>query len=218
MKRFAPGAIKALFACVVALAALVPAARASTIFTLTQDGCTGHCGPQSGGFGTVTLEQVDSNTVSVDLDLFNGNEFVSTGNHDALTFNIGGGAVTLSGFDSDFSQDLPPVANNSPYGPFSYGVSCTGCGSGASDPVPPPLEFVASRTSGLSVADFVANGNGIFFASDILSGTTGKTGAVGALGGHVSDQSTVPEPATCGLIGLGLLVLGVVRKRTRQGS
>jgi hypothetical protein len=214
MKRLTPSAISlGLF---LLATALIPAASGSTIFTLTQDGCSGNCGPQSGGFGTVTLTQVDTNTVDVKLDLSNGNLFVSTGNHDALTFNIGGSTVTLFGFSSNFSQDLPPVANNSPYGPFSYGVSCTGCGNGGSAPVPSPLEFDASRASGLSVTDFVANSNGIYFASDIISGTTGKTGAVGALG--ETARSTVPEPATWGSVGLMLVATGVVRKRIRKGN
>ena len=216
MKFLAPNSIAGLV-FLLATAALVPAASGTTIFTLTHDGCSGNCGPQSGGFGTVTLTQVDSNTVGVNLDLFNGNLFISTGNHDALTFNITGGTATLSGFSSDFSQDLPPVANNSPFGPFSYGVSCTGCGSGGSGPVPPPLEFVASRASGLSVTDFVANSNQIFFASDILSGTTGNTGAVGALDG--GDPKTItPEPASFGFVGLVLVAAGVVRRRNRKGD
>jgi hypothetical protein len=218
MKHFAHNAIKVLFMCTVASAALAPAAHASIIYGFTEDGCTGNCGPQVGGFGTVTLTQVDSNTVSVTVDLFHGNEFVDTGNHDALTFNIDGATVTLSGFDSNFSQDLPPVADNPPYGPFSYGVSCTGCGPGGSGPVPSPLDFVVSRASGLLETDFVANTNGIFFAADILSGTTGKTGAVGSLGLEVGGHSATPEPATWGLIGLGLLAAGFVRKRTRQSN
>jgi hypothetical protein len=52
-------------------------AKADT-FNFTSDHCTGGCGPQPGGFGTVTLTQVGSN-VNVTVTLNNGNQWVKTG-------------------------------------------------------------------------------------------------------------------------------------------
>ena len=219
MKHFPGGPGKAFSVCVLALAALVPAMHASEIFTFTEDGCSGSCGPQSGGFGSVTLDQVDADDVLVTVDLFNGNEFVTNGTaHDAFAFNIGGAAVTLTGFGS-FSIDSSP--RDSPYGPFDYALSCKpGCGPGGSSPVPGPLVFTASRSTGLSITDFVADGpDGIFFAADIISGTNTNTGAVGALAGvAVSPRSTAPEPATFGLMGFALLAVGIIGKRIRQSN
>ena len=208
MKFLGERAIKCLGLFLLATAVLVPVASGSTIFILSQDGCPGSCGPQAGGFGTVSLLQVDADTVGVTVDLFNGNLFANTANHDALTFNIVGSPVTLSGFTSGFSQD-GPLPGNSPFGVFGYGVSCTGCGSNGTAPVPPPLDFVASRASGLSVGDFVANSNAIFFASDILSGTTGKVGAVATSPIGVP----APEPASLVLLSSGLVGTMAIRRK-----
>jgi hypothetical protein len=189
------------------MAALLPAAHADTIFTLTQDSCSGGCGINP--FGTVTLQQVDANTVDVTVNLFNGNKFVTNGNHEALSFNVSGAAVTISGLSSNFSIDTGAI-DNPGFGSFGYGLVTSGT-------IPPPLTFVVSRTTGLSLSDFVGNAQNIFFASDIQSGTNGNTGAVGALAGATA-QTAVPEPTTFALLGIGLITAGVVRKRTRQSE
>jgi hypothetical protein len=205
MKFFVLG--RALALCGFVMAALFPAAaHADTIFTLTQDTCTNGCGTSP--FGTVTLQQVDNNTVDVTVGLFNGNKFVTNGNHEALSFNVNGAAVTISGFGSGFSIDTGAI-NNPGFGSFGYGLVASGT-------IPPPLTFVVSRATGLSISDFVGNSQNIFFATDILSGTTGNTGAVGALAG-VNTQTTggqTPEPGTMLLTvaGVGLLGIGSFRK------
>jgi hypothetical protein len=190
--------------CAVASIFLVPAASGSTIFNLTQDSCSGGCGVSP--FGTVTLNQADSNTVDVTVDLFNGNKFVTNGNHEALSFTVGGAAVTISGFNTtNFSIDTGLI-NNPGFGSFGYGLVTSGT-------IPPPLTFVVSRASGLSINDFIGNADNIYFASDIQSGANGHTGAVGALAG-VNQTSTTPEPGTIVLTvgGLGLLGIGSFRR------
>jgi hypothetical protein len=206
MKLFSP-ANRALALGVLTLAALIPAAaHADTIFTLTQDTCSGGCGISP--FGTVTLHQEDSDTVGVTVDLFNGNDFVTNGNHEALSFNVGGAPVTISGFGGSFSIDTGAI-NNPGFGSFGYGLVTSGT-------IPPPLTFVVSRASGLSTTDFTANADNIYFATDIQSGTNGHTGAVGALAGD--SRSAVPEPATFGFIGVGLMTAVAVRRRARQSD
>jgi len=194
-------------------AALALPARSDLIYTLTQDGCSGNCGPQAGGFGTVDLSQISSTEVQVTVTLSHGNKFVKTGNHDALTFDVSGAAVTLSNFTTGFSQDSSP--SNPPFNPFSDGVTCSGCGPGASSPLPGPLVFDVTRSGGLSVNNFVANSDNIYFASDIISGTSGKTGAVGAQG---PGALTTPEPSLYLMLALGLIAIIAVVWRTSAPS
>jgi len=176
-------------------------AHADTIFTLTEDSCSGGCGISP--FGTVTLHQTDSDTVGITVDLFNGNQFVTNGNHEAFSFNVSGAAVTISGLSSSFSIDAGTV-DNAGFGSFGYGLVTGGT-------IPPPLTFVVSRASGLLISDFVGNADSIAFAADILSGLNGNTGAVGAF-------AAVPEPATFGLIGLGLIAGAILRRPRKPAS
>jgi hypothetical protein len=170
-----------------AILALTPAARADLIYQLTDDGCSGGCGPQV-SFGQVDLHPVSATEVEVTVTLFNGNDFITTGNHEALTFNVDDGTATVvpvtAGFTNTTSTDNPP------FGTFGYAVACTGCGPGGSSPLPGPLLVDVSRASGLAPSDFIANSGGFFFADDILSGTTGQTGAVAA-----TALAAVPEPS-----------------------
>jgi hypothetical protein len=67
-----------------------------------------------------------------------------------------------------------------------------------------------SRISGLTPSDFIANSDGFFFAADILSGTTGNTGAIAAI------ASPVPEPGFYGALALGLIGALIALKRERR--
>lgn len=85
-------------------------------------------------------------------------------------------------------------------GDFEYGVNCTVCGNGASNPQQGPLDFTITGGSGLSTASFEKNADGQFFAVDIISPVTGKTGGVDA---STSVVSTPDGGATLVLLGLG---------------
>ncbi len=184
----------------------------SITYTLTQDGCTGGCG--TAPFGTITLTDDTSmaNTVDVSESLLNGDEFVKTGNHDALTFNTDEliSAITITPGTPGYTQDLTP--SNPPFDPFQLGMTCSGCGPGSSKPLGGTLAFEVTGPSGFSISDFDANTKGDFFASDII-GTTGNTGAVAALG-----TSAVPEPSQTFLL-LALMLVGfVAMRRTKLRS
>jgi hypothetical protein len=204
-----------LYVAAIAVAGLmtVPAAHADAIYNLTYDGCSGGCGPQN-PFGTVNLHQVDSNTVELTVSLLNNNKFVTTGSHTGFAFNFQGGAVSYGTLPTGWSIK---GANNEPgFGSFTGGIDCNKGNSNSANscagnnPWVGDLTFDVSRASGLSIDDFVINGSGKVFATDIISGTTGETGLVAADG----NQSPVPEPATLAMLGTGVLgFAGVLRRK-----
>jgi PEP-CTERM motif-containing protein len=208
MKKVVVSAVAALGLAVVHVSPV----SADLIFSLNVDGCTGGCGSVGiPPFGSITLHQVDANTVRVTESLVSGVEFVHTGAGDAIVFNTDK-AVSLSNISSGFSQDMsaPPIHVGS-FGNFLYGILCSGCGNGASGPLPGPLTFTAADGGTLSVTDFVANAGGWYFAADLVN-----LNAVGAPTGNVgagAPSTSVPEPTMLALFGTGLLVLAVGRRR-----
>jgi hypothetical protein len=212
------GAVRATFLLLLAAVGcglvLAPAAHADAIYNLTFDGCTGGCGPQ-GSFGTVDLHQVDSDTVEISVSLLNNNEFLTTGSHTGFSFNFQGADVTLGPLPTGWSDAGANVTQPS-FGLFAHGINCdqgnsnskNGCAG--NNPWVGLLSFNVSRASGLSLSDFTTNTGGFTFATDILSGTNGKTGLVAAGGPEV------PEPGTLVMMGTGAMGLaGVIRRKIR---
>jgi hypothetical protein len=190
---------------------------ATETFSLTSDHCTGECltGQTSGG--TITITDTGTNTVSVNVTLANGNGFVSTGFDTDFGFNLTGTpTLTFSGVTSGFTPNANPETAGSLHmdgtGFFEYGVQCTGCGPGGSNPLSGPLNFIITG-AGLSVLSFIQNATGQIFAVDLMSGTTGNTGAVDA-----SVVSSVPLPPAALLFGTALVGLGVLGRRRRSNA
>ena len=75
----------------------------------------------------------------------------------------------------------------------------SGCGNGGSNPNPGPLTFNVNLT-GITLASFIGNAGGYYFASDITG--VRNTGLVAALG--PGRPTAVPEPASLTLLGTGL--------------
>ena len=190
---------------------------ATETFSLTSDHCTDGCltGQTSGG--TVTITDVSAGVVSVNVTLANGNRFVSTGFDTDFGFDLTGApSITFSGVTSGFAPNANPETAGSLHmdgtGFFQYGVQCTGCGPGGSSPLSGPLSFDITG-AGLSVLSFIQNASGQFFAVDLMSGTTGNTGAVDA-----SVLSPVPLPPAALLFGTALVGLGVLGRRRRSNA
>jgi hypothetical protein len=218
MKRHVPAAttVVALLFLLTLSASLASANMVS--FQLTSDHCSGGGGCLGGNTsaGTITITDQGANTVSVNITLSSA-QFVHTGFDTDIGFNLAGNpTITYSGVTSGFTptgSNPQPVASGSGLhmdgtGFFEYGVTCTACGNGGSNPQSGPLNFTIT-SAGLSTASFQQNAAGQFFAVDVLG--NGNTGAVDA-----STPTPVPDGGmTLVLLGGVLVSLETMRRRLR---
>jgi len=207
-------------------AAISPVGAATATFT--SDHCTGGCGPQTNGFATIDATQAGANTINVTITLLNNNGIVDTGLH-AFTFNlVGDPTITFSNFSSPLFDVVGSTTNTvgagvihqDGFGDFEYALDYTG-GPGGSNPYFGSLSFTISGAN-LTLASFAELSKGgdpsAFFSLDIISGTTGRTGAVDCCTGRSTpfEVSTVPLPAALPLFAGGLGVMGVIGWRKRR--
>lgn len=205
--------IKYLAALLIGIAGLgLQQAKADT-FTLTSDHCSGGCGPQAGGFGTVTLTQVGAN-VNVTVSLINGNRFVETGSGGGMNFLFDNSAITLANITNIVSATGQPMAAMAGpimadgTGTWMWGIFCTNCGNGGAGAFTGPISFTVTNTTlaAMEVGHFVNGFGQEVFVADVLSGTTGNTGPVDA-------SVMVPDGgSTVMLLGMAFGVLGMVRR------
>lgn len=191
--------------------ALHPQAKASSVFVLDQDVCTGTCG--TGPFGTVQLMQLSPTAVRVLLTLGPNSRFAGTGSGEALTFNISGTkSITIDSITPSFAVGPGNVKATGAFGTFEYSIHCVPCQGGQSTNPAGPLSFRVASAAGLVLSDFVTTSKGYYFASDIV-GNNGNTGNVGSrLGTYYADT---PEPTTLCTMGTAAILLALLRFRRK---
>jgi len=180
---------------------------ATITYLLTSDHCTGGCGPQTGGFGQIVVSDLGGDVLHFAATLFNSNKFVQTGLDLTFAFNLlGTPSITYSSLTAGWNiggGSNPQIAGSyhmDGTGFFQYGVIWGG-GAGGGNGTAGPLAFDIAA-AGLTLASLTTNADGQLFAVDILSGTTGNTGAVDA------SLTAVPEPSALFLVGTALLGIG----------
>ena len=208
-----PSASGFLIAAVIALGVSTPASAVTASYDLN---VISNANIGTGSQGTVTLTENGANQVDIVVTLKSGVKFVNTGGpHTPFVFNLVAGKTSASVFNFNPSSFSVQGTNNdaTPYGTFTNGVQYSGgMGSGAGSPG--PLLFSVLYAGGLTIADFIQNSFGMFFAADLF-GTGGNTGSVAA---NAVSVSAVPLPAGVPLLGAGVALLGFMGWRKKRSA
>ena len=211
------------FAATIALSGTFAVAGPVYTFSVSQ-------GTQPANAGIITLTQVDSDSVRVQVDLLPGYGFLNTGGpHTPFAFNLfGSGALSISPFTTPASGTYASgvfVLNtaggdNTPFGTFGIALDIPAAGNGSVNGYFGDLDFTLNRVGGLDTNDFVRNADndpilgGSYFSADLSDGrNTGAQAWAGRTGITVV-PTVVPLPGTLALFGVGLAGLAWSRRKT----
>ncbi len=227
-----------LLLATITAAGIVPSANASSCASTTDctytfdehnSGSTGFT--TSGPFGTVELTLSGGN-INVTLDVLSTFKLIDTGFAGTFGFNdnIKAGDITAGSFSSglysgsanNVGVDSHPGGdlNYDGFGFFDDAAATTGPSAGNANAVS-HLTFTISRPGGFSsiqqLVELNSGGDGnAYFVADVFDtncGSSTNTACTGLIGVS-SLNSPVPEPISSGLVGIGLIALSLLRRRT----
>jgi hypothetical protein len=214
--RNTPKFLRHVLAAAVLAGAALPASALS-VFTLNVPGGL--------TFGTVSLTQVDADTVNVNVVLTTGYKFNEKTNQESFDFNleaslVGRPTLTFNSPTEGYSL-VDGTFQGGGFGKLDYGLDCrgqvrtrgavttTGCTNAKVNSLDPndAIDFDVNL-AGIGESSFIANTQGYYFTA-LVNYAEDAAFVVG------SNMAPIPEPETYALMLAGLGVVGFMARRRK---